>query len=294
MRLATLGVPAETEEARMRGPVLSTGLMKRYRQELRLRGYAKRTIKTYESCLRQYTRWLWPIVPKEAPLDMPRSFLVHLVELGASRSLLDQQISALKFLYVELYGWASEELDVPRPRRRKTLPVVPTREEVLKLANALTNRKHRAAVLLAYGSGLRVGELVALDVGDVDLDELMVRVRAGKGGKDRHTVLSETLVPEVAWLQNGRADFAPLVPNAQGGRWSTRSMQYVMADACKKAGLKKRVTPHSLRHAFATHLLEGGTDLRVIQVLLGHAKIETTTRYTHVINPSRVRVTSPL
>ena len=278
----------------MREPVLSTELMKRYRQELQLRGYAKRTIKTYACCLRQYTRWLRPLVPKEAPRDMPRSFLIHLVELGASRSLVDQQISALKFLYVELYGWASEELDVPRPKRRKTLPIVPTREEVLQLANALTNRKHRAAVLLAYGSGLRVGELVALDVGDVDLDELLVRVRAGKGGKDRNTVLSDTLVPEVAWLGNGRAMFAPLVPNAQGGRWSARSMQYAMARACKRAGLKKRVTTHSLRHAFATHLLEGGTDLRVIQVLLGHAKIETTTRYTHVVNPSRVRVVSPL
>ena len=116
----------------MREPVLSTELMKRYRQELQLRGYAKRTIKTYACCLRQYTRWLRPLVPKEAPRDMPRSFLIHLVELGASRSLVDQQISALKFLYVELYGWASEELDVPRPKRRKTLPIVPTREEVIE------------------------------------------------------------------------------------------------------------------------------------------------------------------
>lgn len=278
----------------MRKVVLSTELMERYQQELRLRGYAGRTVKTYTSCLRQFVRWVAPLVPREVPTDYPRSFVMHLVELGASRSLVDQQISALKFLYVELYGWSAEVFDVPRPRRRRALPIVPTRGEVLQLANALSNRKHRAAVLLAYGSGLRVGELVALDVGDVDLDELLVRVRAGKGGKDRHTVLSEALVPEVAWLTNGRADHAPLVASAHGGRWSTRSMQQVMAKACRKAGVQKRVTPHSLRHAFATHLLEAGTDLRVIQVLMGHAKIETTTRYTHVVNPSRVRVVSPL
>ncbi|MED5371355.1 MAG: tyrosine-type recombinase/integrase [Myxococcota bacterium] len=275
--------------------VLSEGLFERYRQELRLRGYMPRTVDTYVSCLRSYVRWLGvAVIPREVAEDTPRNFLMGLVETGASRSLLDQMISALNFLYVELYGWEKDALDMPRPKRRQTLPVVPTRDEVLRLAEACQNRKHRAAVLLTYACGLRVSELVGLRVGDVEPDELLVRVRCGKGGKDRVTILAESLVPEVEWLSAGKTQVDFLIHSARGGQWSTRSMQAVMARARIEAGLHKRVTPHSLRHAFATHLLEQGTDLRVIQVMLGHNHIATTTRYTHVVSPAKVRVRSPL
>ncbi len=274
--------------------VLATTLFARVEQELRLRNYAPRTIQTYLSCLRKYVRWLGAVPPREAQREQPRAFLVHMVEAGASRTLVDQQVSALKFLYVELYGWDREELAIPRPRRGRSLPAVPTREEVLRLAEALDNRKHRAAVLLLYGSGLRVSELVALDVGDVDVEALVVKVRAAKGMKDRLTILSERMVDEVVWLARGRGPDRPLFTGRGEGRWSVRSVQHVIARARVEAGLAKRVTPHGLRHAFATHLLEGGTDLRAIQVMLGHRRIETTTRYTHVVNPSRMRVRSPL
>jgi len=268
-------------------------LVERFQQEMRLRNYAPRTIATYTSCIGQYARWLAPTWPRDAARDAPRSFLMELVETGAGRALVDQHISALRFLYVELYGWSAEELRVRRPKRRKTLPVVPTRDEVLQLAEAIDNRKHRAAVLLAYGSGLRVSELVELRVADVDVDALAVRVR-GKGGKDRVTILSEGLVEEVAWLQQGKSPWAPLLPSRQGGHLTVRTIQAVVARARRRAGFAKAITPHSLRHAFATHLLEAGTDLRVIQVLLGHQRIETTTRYTRTVSPARMRVRSPL
>jgi len=273
---------------------LSVGFFERVEQELRLRGYAARTTRTYLSCLRQYVRWLAPGVPREVEHDRPRTFLWSLVDAGASRSLVDQHISALKFLYIELYGWHPGELDVQRPRRGRSLPVVPTREQVLELASRISNRKHRTAVLLAYGSGLRVSELVGLDVGDVDVPNAMLRIRNGKGNKDRLTVLSAALTDDLNWLMGNRPPMAPLFSSEAGGRWSVRSMQHVMARARGLMATPVRITPHSLRHAFATHLLEGGTDLRVIQLLLGHARIQTTTRYAHMANPSRVRVASPL
>lgn len=274
--------------------VLSTELFPRFRQEMHLRNYAPRTIETYCACLRSYVSWLGGVPPREVADDVPRSYLVSLVEAGASRSLVDQHVSTLKLLYLELYGWPGERLDVPRPRREKTLPVVPTKSEVLRLAGALANEKHRLAVLLCYGSGLRVSELIALDVGDIDVDELLVRVRAGKGRKDRVTVLAHSIVPDVIKRVGGRPDRAPLFESALGGRWSVRSMQQVVAVARVRAGLRHRVTPHSLRHAFATHLLEGGTSLRVIQQLLGHASIQTTTRYARMTHPARMKVSSPL
>lgn len=278
----------------MPAPVLATTLFARVRQEMRLRNYGDRTIDTYVSCLRRYCRWLDGEVPKEVAVDTPRSFLVHLVELGASRPLLDQHISALMVLYVELYGWDRARLDLPRPKRARTLPAVPTREEVLLLADSVRMPMHRLAILLCYGSGLRVAELVALDVGDIDLDEQVVRVRCGKGRKDRLTVLSPSLREPLERQMGDRPRFAPLFVSRGGRRWSARSMQAVVQNARVRTGLGKRVTPHSLRHAFATHLLEAGTDLRLIQILLGHARIETTTRYTHVASPSKMKISSPL
>lgn len=274
--------------------VPSDSLLVRFGQELRLRNYSPRTIKTYSSCLGQYARWLAPTFPRDADGDAPRTFLLHLVEAGAGRSLVDQHISALRLLYVELYGWEAEDMRIKRPKRGKHLPVVPSREEVLRLAAAISNRKHRTAVLLAYGSGLRVSELVALRVADVDVDQLLVRVRSGKGDKDRVTILSEGLVEDVAWLQAGQHAWDPLIRSRLGGALSARSIQVVVARARREVGIEYALTPHSLRHAFATHLLEAGTDLRVIQVLLGHQRIETTTRYTRTVNPVKMRVRSPL
>ena len=149
-------------------------------------------------------------------------------------------------------------------------------------------------MLLLYATGLRIGELIALNVSDIDTEQLTVRVRQGKGRKDRLTILSPRLVPDLNRQIGSRSPEAPLFESQWGGRWAIRSAQNVVRRACREAGLKKRVTPHSFRHAFATHLLEAGTDIRVIQSLLGHHNIETTTRYTHVAGPSRLRIRSPL
>ena len=278
----------------MPAPTLSKSLLPRYEQEMRLRNYAPRTIKTYTCCLRQYVRWISPITPRNVNPETPRVFLLHLLDLGASRTLIDQHISALKLLYIEMYDWDPGALRISRPRRARTLPVVPTRQEIMRLANAITNPKHQLAVLLLYATGVRISELIALDISDIDLDDLTVRVRSGKGRKDRLTILSPRLIPALQRQIGSRPHTDPLFNSEWGGRWSVRSAQQVVRRACRKAGLQKRVTPHSLRHSFATHLLEAGTDIRVIQSLLGHSRIETTTRYTHIAGPFRLKIQSPL
>ncbi len=273
---------------------LSPFFLARVRQELRLHDYAPRTIEAYLSCLRAYLQWLGPTAPREAPDEAPRSYLVALLELGASRPVIDQNVSALKFVYIELYGWPEERLRVVRPRRSRRLPQVPTREQILAMASTTTNVKHRLAILFLYATGLRVSELVALDIGDVDTERLLVRVREGKGRKDRLTVLSARLVPAIRMLAGERSHLAPLFLGHGGARWSVRTVQHVVQTARVRAGLHFSVTPHSLRHAFATHLLEGGTSLRAIQGLLGHARVQTTVRYTRMTDPNRLRLASPL
>ena len=273
---------------------LSTNLFDRVRQEMVLRNYAHRTIRTYISCLRMYVRWLEGDSPRVVLPETPRQFLLALIEAGASRAYIDQNISVLKFLYVELYGWSSEELSVARPRREWRLPYVPTKAQVLRLADAIRNPKHRLAVLLMYASGVRISELVALDIGDVDFEQRVLRVRDGKGGKDRLTIFSERLIPALRAQVAGRSRLAPLFPSQKRGRLAVRSLQNVIQKARRGAGLRKGISAHSLRHAFATHLLEAGTDLRIIQDLLGHRAIKTTTRYTHIAGPCRRRIQSPL
>lgn len=273
---------------------LSSNLFTRVSQEMVLRNYAVRTIKTYRSCLGMYVRWLEGEAPRTVSAETPRTYLLALVESGASRAYIDQNISVLKLLYVELYGWPAEKLAIARPRREWRLPLVPTRAQVIRLARAIRNRKHRLAVLLMYSSGVRISELVRLSVGDVDTEQMVLRVRDGKGGKDRLTIFSARLVPVLLEQMRGRSRVAPLFPSQQEGHLSIRSLQQVIQKARKGARLQKGISAHSLRHAFATHLLEAGTDLRIIQDLLGHRHVQTTTRYTHIAGPCRRRIQSPL
>lgn len=274
---------------------LSPHLVERVKQEMLIRHYSRHTVRAYAAYVRDFANWLAGTLPREATVAQVGAYLAHVVARGASRSAVDQAISALRFLYVELYQrFTPGDLLAWRPRREATLPRVLSKSEVLLLAEAIANRKHRLAVLLMYASGIRVSELVALRVGDVDLSRLVVNVRGGKGGKDRTTVVSPVLRPEIEWLAARRGAREPLLPSEAGGHLSTRSVQHVVERAARRAGLAGRVSCHVLRHSFATHLLEGGTDIRYSQALLGHARIETTTRYTHVRNPALLHVQSPL
>jgi site-specific recombinase XerD len=179
-------------------------------------------------------------------------------------------------------------------RTPKKLPVVLTKEEVMRLAEVIKNRKHRTMLLLAYGSGLRVSEVISIKVKDLDFERQVIHIVQAKGQKDRYTVMPKKLEYELKYFAFERsiADF--LFESQRGGKLSTRTLQVVFLRAIKMAKIPKMATFHCLRHSFATHMLENGVDLRFVQELLGHSHISTTMRYTHVSRGSISNLSSPL
>lgn len=211
-----------------------------------------------------------------------------------SESYQNLQINAIKFFYEQLLRRAKDHYDLPRPRKPYILPNVLSIGDVLKLFDVTKNIKHRTMLMLSYSAGLRISEVVNMKIGDIDSQRMVIHLHGAKGKRDRVVMLSEYLLDE---LRNYYKLYRPkeyIFEGQYGGKYSARSIQLFFQRSVKEAGIRKRVTFHSLRHCFATHLLEGGTDLRKIQQLLGHQSIKTTMRYTHVTNAELVRVTSPL
>jgi site-specific recombinase XerD len=272
-----------------------TPLRARMLADLRLGNYAPRTCKIYVQCVAQFAAYFGR-PPDELGKEEVRTYFTHLVdEKQISLSSYKQAVSALRFFY----GVTLDRQDmigyIRPPRSERKLPVVLSQEEIRRLFDAVTNTKHKAALLTAYAGGLRAGEVVGLRIEDIDSERMLIHVRLGKGRKDRTVMLSPHLLEALrhyvrefrptVWLFPGRNDEKPL---------SVRSLQHVCAKARAKAGLRKHVTTHTLRHSFATHLLEAGTDLRVIQTLLGHGSVRTTQIYTHVSTHRLRSVRSPL
>jgi site-specific recombinase XerD len=212
-----------------------------------------------------------------------------------SRSYQNQLTSALRLFCTIVLGRRVEDLPLDRPRRDRQLPTVLSPEELRRFLAAVRNPKHLAILGVAYSAGLRVSEVVRLRPEDLDRDRGLIQVRAGKGRKDRVTLLSPSALAFVDAYLDGETPGRWLFPGARAGRHlSARSVQKVTAEARLRAGIAKPVTPHILRHSFATHLLESGTDVRLIQELLGHASVRTTEIYTHVSRRHLGRIRSPL
>jgi integron integrase len=313
----------------------STGLIQRYREELQVRHYARRTVQTYEQWLRRFLRFHGLRHPREMGSAEVNAFLSHLaVDLNVSPSTQNQALSALLFLFRELLERDLELDGVVRARTRRRLPVVLTLAEVRAVLERLNGAEALVAGLL-YGSGLRLMEALRLRVQDLEFIRRELTVRDGKGGKDRRTVLPEGLAGKLAIHleqvreihRNDLADgwgrvvlphaLARKYPNApvewgwqwvfpQCSRWHNSSsgeegrhhldpslIQKAVRRAVLAAGISKPATCHSLRHSFATHLLERGQDIRTIQELLGHSDLKTTMIYTHVLNRGPLGVASP-
>jgi len=273
-------------------------VLDRVHDALRVRAYSPRTCKVYLGHLRRFMTWCGggiPTLPSHPDVQGQAYILSLIDEKRISKSYQNQVVSALRFMCETVLEQPKLALRIPRPRKEQRLPVVLGQAEVARMLKKVRNPKHRALIMLMYSSGLRSGEVVSLKVADIDTDRCLVRVRRGKGGKDRYTVLAKRAVVAVAvYLDAYEAD-TWLFPGANPARHlTTRSAQRVVTKAAKAAGLAKHVTPHTLRHSFATHLLEGGTNLRIIQELLGHASSRTTEIYTHVANSTLRSVRSPL
>lgn len=261
-------------------------------EELRLRNYSPKTIKAYLACIKEY------LAGGEeecmgCDMDRLRQFLLNKQAKGLSSQTVNLYLNAIKFYYREVLK-SHEQIGLKFAKRTRKLPVVLSKDEILRTIGTIRNVKHRAMVALAYGAGLRVSEVVKLRVGDVDLGQLLLHIKEAKGGKDRITILPEKLIVDLRAFTIGKTNSDWLFPSERGGRLTERTAQIVFERALSAAGIQKSATFHSLRHSFATHLLENGVDVRYVQQLLGHQNIRTTQIYTHVTNPAIKKIVSPL
>ncbi len=258
-------------------------------RELKLRNYSPRTVRSYVKCVERYLDSRGGEVGMDGG-DI-RGFLLGKLEEGKAGATVNCYLQALKFFYRNVMGerW---RVQIKFAKRSKKLPVVLSRDEIRDLLSVVVNKKHRLMLALAYGAGLRVSELVSLRVGDLDGD--FIWVRNGKGAKDRVTLFPEKLRSEVASLVFGRGVRDYVFESERGGKLTSRTAQKVFAVGIRRAGILKAAGFHSLRHSFATHLLENGVDIRYVQELLGHSSIRTTQRYTHVSKRGLSRIKSPL
>ena len=264
--------------------------------DLRLKGYADATRSEYLRCVRELAAH-YHRSPAELSADAVRDYLLFLVrEKGVSPSNQKLHVAAIKFFYTVTVGKPGIVYGLPYPRVPRPLLDIPSPQEVATVLDALESIKHRLLLSCAYAAGLRVNEACTICVGDLDSQRMVIHVRNGKGGRDRYAMLSPVLLEALRqyWKQC-RPPLPYLFPGAKPGNpLRPEAVQNALRAALQKSGVSKRITPHTLRHAFATHLLEAGTDLRVIQVLLGHAGIRTTTRYLHVSTRLIARTRSPL
>jgi site-specific recombinase XerD len=269
-------------------------------EDMTVRGFGEKTRNDYIRHVRSFAAFIGRS-PDTATAEDLRRFQLKQTRDGVGVPSINTAVSALRFLF----GTTLDRPDLGRRltfvRQPRKIPVVLSPDEVARLLDATPNARYKAALATAYGAGLRVSEVVALKVGDVDSTRMMLRVEQGKGRKDRHAMLSPQLLKLLrAWWREGHRQ-GVMLPNGWlfPGRppvnpMSTRQLTRVVHAAAEAAGIKKRVSPHTLRHSFATHLLEQDVDIRVIQVLLGHAKLDTTALYTRVATRTIRTVMSPL
>jgi site-specific recombinase XerD len=262
--------------------------------ELHARKYSPRTISSYLHYNRAFCEFVSKTPEEVATADVNRYIAYLDRTFKFSASTMNMAINALKFFYFQVMN--NDKVKEPRrPRSDKKLPIVLSREEIENLLNAESNLRHRLLLMIVYSSGLRVSEVVALKPSDVDLSRNVLYIRSAKGRKDRFVMLSSRVKKYLDELKLCPRDLSWLFPGARpGAHLSIRSAQHIFECARVKAGIEKPVSIHSLRHAFATHLLENGSDIRFIQNLLGHSSIRTTERYTHVARRNALCIQSPL
>jgi site-specific recombinase XerD len=269
-------------------------LRRRMIEDMTVRNLSPATQRSYLHAVTKFSRYFGRS-PERLDLEDVRAFQVHLVSNGISWPGLNQTVCALRFFYGVTLGHGEIPERIPYAREPRKLPLVLSADEVVRFLEAVPSLKTRAALTTAYAAGLRASEAVGLKLADIDSGRMVIRVEHGKGGKDRYVMLSTQLLGILRtywrlarprhWLFPGREESKPI---------DVQVLYSACRSACAAAGLAKRVTVHTLRHSFATHLLESGTDIRIIQVLLGHANLSSTARYTRVSNGLIRRTESPL
>lgn len=267
-------------------------LLDKLQQEMQIAGYSPRTIKSYTLCSRKIYNYFKKSL-NQITEDEFKSFLAKLAKKNYSPYTLNLYHATLKYVFKNVYR-IPYKFKFPYTKRHRKLPIVLSRREILRIIKTTRNQKHKLILSLAYGAGLRVSEVIKLKIRDLNLDELVIHLKYTKGGKDRITIVPDKLQKDLERLMAGKKPDNFVFENQRGGGLTARTAQAVFAKALKLAGIKKNATFHSLRHSFATHLLENGVDVRYVQELLGHANIRTTQVYTKVTNPKLKNIKSPL
>jgi len=269
--------------------------LKRYTELLQLKAYSKATLKTYTGAFYHLLRLLRNVSVTSLTKQHVQAYLLWLLNAKKyTEANLHTTINALKFFFEQVEGRGREFYDLPRPKKPQKLPSVLAEEEMITLIQKTQNLKHRALLMTAYSAGLRVSELVSLKIHDIDSKRMLLHLHGAKGKKDRMVPLSQKLLETLRVYFRQYRPRVYLFEPEPGKDYHPHYAQAVLREAKKKAGIHKKGSIHLLRHSFATHLLEAGTDIRYIQSFLGHQSLQTTMRYTHVSRLKIESIQSPL
>jgi site-specific recombinase XerD len=265
-------------------------------QHLKLKSYSLSTIRTYKNEVSIFLKTIKHHAAEQFTTQRLKDYLGYCSDkLKLSEHTLHSRLNALKFLYEQVLKKSELFWDIPRPKKPFQLPSVLSKEEMVRLIKAITNLKHRTMIVLGYACGLRVSEIINIELRDVDFDRKLLFIRRAKGKKDRMVSLSPVMIVLIRDYQlKYKTEKYLFEGQEKGSRYSTRSLESIIHSAKQKAKISKSGSMHMLRHSFATHLIDKGTDVVFIQKLLGHNNIKTTLRYLHVTNKDLVNILSPL
>jgi len=265
-----------------------------YLDKLEIKRYSNNTVKSYVSCFERFINHFHDRDVDHLNEKDIRTYLKYLVGKNWSNSYINQSINSIKFYYEIVLGMPNRFYEIERPRKARKLPVVLSKEEVKALIDSTNNIKHKCILALLYSAGLRRSELLNLMPKDIDSKRMLIKVNDAKGNKDRYTLLANSVLEDLRLYYREYRPQNYLFEGQTREKYSASSILNIIVYASEKAGIKKHVTAHTLRHSFATHLLENGTDLRYIQLLLGHNSTKTTEIYTHVATNSFNSIKNPL
>ncbi|MGH2666654.1 tyrosine-type recombinase/integrase [Flavobacterium sp.] len=276
-------------------PIFNQFELQRIINQLKLKGYSPNTLKSYTNEFAQFLYFLKDRLAVTSGENEVRDYLLYCInDLKLTENTIHSRINAIKFYYEQVLFQSKIFLEIPRPKKQSKLPKALNVYEIKRLLDVTENLKHNTMLKLCYGMGLRLSEILNLKISDIDSQSMRVHIECGKGKKDRFVNLPQSILEQ---LRSYYLKYKPkkyLFEGQYGGQYSGRSIQQVFKNSLEKARIIKKVGIHSLRHSYATHLLENGTDIRFIQELLGHKDIKTTLIYTHVSDKSIRKIISPL
>lgn len=269
-------------------------IIEKFQKKLKIENYSEQTIRNYLSAIKLFLEYVKKLHLKDVTDKELQDYLFYCkTEKKYSYSSMKQVIASISYLYKKVFNKPIPEALNIELRKPSTLPTILSAKEISIILSATENIKHKTILLLIYSGGLRLGELINLKITDIDSEAMKIHVRQGKGKKDRYIMLSENVLYLLRKYYKLYKPKEFIIEGQKGGIYSPKSVQSVFKTSLKKAGIKKKATVHSLRHSFATHLLDDGTDIRYIQELLGHKRLETTQIYTHVSSYSINKIKSP-